>query len=282
MIYKKDANFPYPLLTNTSTSYESSEFTLDVDLKENTNSYMFVLDYEIDSEFVKKQLEEKKAKLILVIQSRDNKFFPLNYGEKVVEIKRSRISLNKRTTIQLLIQANEEISLAENDELSSFYDALKQELVIPRHGIVGFSNLVLFDGSDPKPLDIFEKKLDPTLKSDIRIDLDSDTIVINYKNEALQFVDSSQSNILNNTYVYMGLQKALYRFIMYYGTDEEVVLSEIPVPESGLDFKLYNLMNAKMIERVCLDNVDEVIYAISDKILEKYTNAVRRFYQNGN
>lgn len=282
MIYKKDANFPYPLLTNTSTSYVNSEFTLDVDLKENTNSYMFVLDYEIDSEFVKKQLEEKKAKLILVIQSRDNKFFPLNYGEKVVEIKRSRISLNKRTTIQLLIQANEEILLAENDELSSFYDALKQELVIPRHGIVGFSNLVLFDGSDPKPLDIFEKKLDPTLKSDIRIDLDSDTIVINYKNEALQFVDSCQSNILNNTYVYMGLQKALYRFIMYYGTDEEVVLSEIPVPESGLDFKLYNLMNAKMIERVCLDNVDEVIYAISDKILEKYTNAVRRFYQNGN
>ena len=32
MIYKKDANFPYPLLTNTSSSYSSSNFILDIEL----------------------------------------------------------------------------------------------------------------------------------------------------------------------------------------------------------------------------------------------------------
>lgn len=282
MIYKKDANFPYPLLTNTSSSYENCEFTIDIDLKENTNSYVFLLEYEIDSEFVKQLLEKKQAQLILVIQSKDNRFFPISYGDKNVEIKRSRISLNKRTTIQLLIQAKEEISLKQNDELSGFYEALKEELSIPRHAIVGFSNLVIFEGSNAKPLDIFEKKVDPALHSDIRIDLSSETIIINYKNENLQFVDSSQSGVLNNTYVYMGLQKALYRFIMRYGKDDVVTLSEINAPEDGLDFKLYNLMNAKMVQEVMFDNVDEVIYNISDKILEKYSNAVRRLYNNGN
>ena len=39
MIYKKDANFPYPILTNTSNSYENCNFTLEVNLEENTNDY---------------------------------------------------------------------------------------------------------------------------------------------------------------------------------------------------------------------------------------------------
>ncbi|MDO5292897.1 MAG: hypothetical protein Q4F05_09120 [bacterium] len=282
MIYKKDANFPYPLLTNTSNSYENCEFTLDVQLQENTNSYLFTIDYTIDSEFVKQMLERNKAKLILVIQSKDNRFFELNYGESKVEINRSRISLNKRTTIQLLIQAKEEISLSENEELSPFYTLLKDELSIPKHGIVGFSNLVIFEGSNEKPMDLFEKKLNPSLSSDIRIDLSSETIIINYKNESLQFSDSSHSGALNNTYVYMGMQKALYRFILTYGEDGVVTLAEISIPEDGLDFKLYNLMNAKMVDELAFDNIDEVIYTISDKILEKYANAVRRLYQSGN
>ena len=35
MIYRKDANFPYPVLTNTSNSYDASNFILDVNLQEN-------------------------------------------------------------------------------------------------------------------------------------------------------------------------------------------------------------------------------------------------------
>ena len=52
MIYKKDANFPYPLLTNTSNSYERCNFILDVNLDENTNNYRFEINYEIDSPFI--------------------------------------------------------------------------------------------------------------------------------------------------------------------------------------------------------------------------------------
>ena len=49
MIYKKDVNFPYPLLTNTSNSYDGCNFILDVNLDENTNNDRFQINYEIGS-----------------------------------------------------------------------------------------------------------------------------------------------------------------------------------------------------------------------------------------
>ena len=79
----------------------------------------------------------------------------------------------------------------------------------------------------------------------------------------------------------MGLQKALYRFIVNNSEDhEEVDLDEIEPPSDGLDFKLYNLMRKKKISELNIENIDEVIYSISDKMLEKYTAAVRRALKN--
>ena len=283
MIYKKDANFPYPVLTNKSTSYGNSHFDLDVSLEENVNNYRLNIEYYIDSDFINELLIDGQAQLVLVIQSKDNKFFNLELGEKYKEIPKSRISLNKRTTIQLLIQAKEDISFENNHDLSEFYDEFKAEIKVPKNSILGFSNTVIFDGSTVKPLELFEKKLDTTLKSDIKIELGNETIIINYKNENLQFIDSAKSSTLNNPYIYMGLQKALYRFILNNGKEaEEVDLDEIDPPENGLDFKLYNLMKKKMVKEVNMDNIDEVIYLISDKIIEKYTAAVRGMYSNGN
>lgn len=283
MIYKKDANFPYPLLTNTSNSYENCDFILDVNLQENINNYRFEINYDIDSLFITGLLEKGQAQLVLVIQSKDNKFFYLNLGDKAKEISKSRISLSKRTTIQLLIRSREEITFKDNNDLSSFYEEFKDEIVVPKNSILGFSNSVIFEGSNTKPLELFEKKVNPNIKSDIKIELSSETIIINYKNEELQFNDSPASATLNNPYVYMGLQKALYRFIVNYSEDgEEVDLEAIDIPTDGLDFKLYNLMRKKMIYELNIENIDEVIYSISDKILEKYAAGVRRLYLNGN
>lgn len=110
MIYKKDANFPYPILTNTSNSYDNCSFILDINLEENTNEYIFEINYDITSPFIEKLLQNGQATLILIIQSKDNKFFNLEYGQKTKSISKSRISLSKRTTIQLFIQSNEEIN----------------------------------------------------------------------------------------------------------------------------------------------------------------------------
>ena len=279
MIYKKDANFPYPLLTNTSTSYPSSEFLFDVDLHENTQNYCIIIDYEISSDFILKLLQQKKAQLVLVVQSKDNKFYYLDQHQNMVEIPKSRISLSKRTNLQLQLLAKEDISFEDNEELNLFYDAVKSEIIVLKNSILGFSNPVTFDGSQAKPLELFEKKLDPQLKSEIKIELGSETIIIHYKNENFQFIDSPKSSVLNNVYVYMGLQRALTQFIMNHSQDgEEIDLDEIDVPENGLDLKLYNLMRKKMIERVSFDNIDEVIALISDRILEKFTTAVRGMY----
>lgn len=278
MIYKKDANFPYPLLTNTSSSYSNSNFILDIELEENTQGYRFEIKYDLDSDFMLKLLESEKAQLILVVQSRDNKFYNIELGKNFIVIHKSRISLSKRTIVQLLIKSNEEINFKDNDDLNAFYDEFKSEIIVPKNSILGFSNTVTFEGSTNKPLELFEKKVDPDLKSDIDIELASETIIIKYKNDSLQFTDSPISQTLNNAYVYMGLQKALYRFVINNGEDGEVDLDEIDVPENGLDLKLYNLMKKKMVNEVSLENIDSVIYLISDKILEKFTTAVRGLY----
>lgn len=283
MIYKKDANFPYPILTNTSNSYDNCSFILDINLEENTNEYIFEIKYDITSPFIEKLLKNGQATLVLIIQSKDNKFFNIEYGQKTKSISKSRISLSKRTTIQLFIQSNEEINFKNNYDLSSFYEAFKDEIYVPKNSILGFSNSVVFDGSTNKPLELFEKKVNPNLKSDVKIEFCSETIIINYKNEALQFTDLPQSSTFNNPYVYMGLQKALYRFIVNNSEDHESVdLDEIEPPNDGLDFKLYNLMRKKKISELNIENIDEVIYSISDKMLEKYTAAVRRLYSDGN
>ncbi len=283
MIYKKDANFPYPLLTNTSNSYDGCNFTLDIELNENTYEYIFQINYDIESDFVKKLIRENKAQLVLVVQSKDNKFFNLSLNEKIKTIPKNRISLIKRTTIQLLIQSKEEINFKENNDLNTFYGSIKDQINVPKHSILGFSNSVMFDGSTAKPLELFEKKVDPNLKSEVKVELGSETIIINYKSDELQFIDSPVSSTINNIYVYMGLQKALYRFVNTYGQeDEEVDLEELDLPTDGLDLKLYRLMKSKMIKSVSLENIDEVICSITDRILEKYTSAVRGLYSNGN
>lgn len=283
MIYKKDANFPYPLLTNTSNSYDGCNFTLDIELNENTYEYIFQINYDIESDFIKKLIRENKAHLVLVVQSKDNKFFNLSLNEKIRTIPKNRISLSKRTTIQLLIQSKEEINFKENNDLNIFYGSIKDQINVPKHSILGFSNSVMFDGSTAKPLELFEKKVDPNLKSEVKVELGSETIIINYKSDELQFIDSPVSSTINNIYVYMGLQKALYRFVNTYGgEDEEVDLEELDLPTDGLDLKLYRLMKSKMIKNVSLENIDEVICSITDRILEKYTSAVRGLYSNGN
>ncbi|MDO4927438.1 MAG: hypothetical protein Q3980_17540, partial [Turicibacter sp.] len=203
-------------------------------------------------------------------------FYDVKLKEDQITIPKTRLSLSKRTTLQLLIQAVGDVNFAANEDLASFYDDIKEDITVSKHSVLGFSNCVIFDGSANKPFDLFEKKLNPDLKSEIAIDLGSETIIINYKSEELQFNDSSLSGTLNNPYIYMGLQKALYRFIINYGKDDQVYLDDIPLPpEDGLDFKLYNLMQSKMVTELNTENIDEVISKISDKILNKFTSAVR-------
>lgn len=284
MIYKKEANFPFPVLTNLSPSYRSSHFILeDVELNENTEYYKFDINYSIDSDFIKTMLDRGRAELILVIQSKDSKFFKLYGGNRSIKIKKSRISLNKRTSIQLHIMAKEDIGFYENMELSDFYESFRSEIIVPKYSILGFSNIVIFEGSSEKPFELFEKKVDPKLKSAIKIELGPETIIINYRDEKLQMTNIPKSNALNNLYVYLGLQKALYQFIVNNGQEGEIdELDRIEMPSNQLDLKLYQLLKAKMINSLSVDTIDEAIYSTTEKLIEKYADAVEELSLSGN
>ena len=53
MIYRKEANFPYPVLANTSYTYLENYFHLDVSVNDSVDLYYFNFTYESDSEFMK-------------------------------------------------------------------------------------------------------------------------------------------------------------------------------------------------------------------------------------
>ena len=282
MIFSKNAIFPYPVLKNELDDYTENIFNLEVDLKDNTNEFIFEITYEIGSDYIKNLIYTKKAALFLVIRAKDNKFFRVENNSKV-SIPKNRISLDNRTSIQLIIRAEEQIDFQDNNDLTDFYTGIKTKISIDKHCLLGLSNVVIFDGSMRKPFDIFEKRISSDLNSDIKIEVGSETIIIEYKHEDYQFVTSPNSSILNYPYIYMGMQKALMKMIKEKSDDgESLDFNDMEMPEEPLYAKLYNLLKSKGIDGVDINNIDEVIYKSSDRILEKFSNVIKGLNENGN
>lgn len=280
MIYKKDANFPYPILTNTSNAYNNAKFHLVIGLDEIGNDYCFEPQYDISSEFIKSQIQSENASLILVVQNKDTKFYEMDQDQKFIKIPRERISIKEKTSIQLLIKAKEDISFINNEDLSDFYGKFKESILVPKNSILGLSNIITLNVIK-KPQELFEKKIDPNLKGPFEIELSNETIILKFKNENYQFVDIPNNRDLNNAYIREGLGRAVINFVINNGEENVVEIDEIDPPEVELDFKLYNLMKSRNIKEVSLENIDEVVNIIGNNIIEKFTNAVRGLY-NGN
>ena len=272
MIYTKKANFPYPILMNFTDDYIDPEFELDVNIKDNMKEFILEIDWKISSKFIKNLIKKEKASLILIIKSRDNQFYKLNNKQHLqIEIPKRKLSINARTVMQLMIQVNEDMDYSKNDDLNSFYNEIKSQIHIQRGNVLGFSNTVIFDGSQNKPFDLFERKIDKNIKSDVEFRLGNETIIIVYRDEQFQF---------NYPYIYMGLQKALMSFILHENNniDEEILIDEMEPPENPLESKLYNLMRSKNITELSVDNIDEVIYQISDNLIMRYQDIVRGLF----
>lgn len=282
MIYKKDANFPYPILSSTSFSYEDSDFTMKVSFEEDGDHYRFKMTPTLSSPFIEDLLATKQAYYLLVIQSKDTKFFSLQPDHLVVDIHKKRMSLSSRTSMQLHIVAKTEICFSQNEELNAFYAPLKHSIIVRPHAMLGYSNIVTFEGSMKNPFDLFQKRLDPSLKSAIKFELGSESIILHFRDEETQFQAMPKANAFLNPYLYTGLHIALDRFIKTYAEDEEdvVELAQITPPDDLLDFKLYNLMINKSVEELSVGNIDEVISRISNQIIEKYVKAVKEMAVN--
>lgn len=282
MIYKKDANFPYPMLSSNTFAYEESDLTVKIEFEENGDKYRFKIVPNLTSEFIKHLLNTEMAGYVLVIQSKDTKFFPLKLDNLQVELNRNRMSLSSRTSIQLHVVSKTNVNFSNNMELNSFYNSMKQSINVSRNTMLGFSNIVTFEGGMKKPADLFEKRLNPQLKSAIKFELGSECIVISFREEKFQFQTMAKSSDFLNPYLYTGLYIALTRFITTYSEEKEdiVELSQITEPEDLLDFKLYHLMVNKMVTELSSENIDEVIARISHQLIEKYADSVKELAIN--
>lgn len=280
MIYKKEASFPYPVLSNTTTSYKEHDFVLDVvNLIEQEDLYSFTFSYEITSSFINQLLSQGMVHIILVIQSQDSFFKILRKGETVVSVPQNRLSLGSRTSMQLLIQSMEEISFSECDELGNFYAGIKEEITVEKNNLIGYSNVVTFEGSENKPLELIERKIDPSLTSAFKVELGPSTIILVFKDEKYQLGGILRNNSIMNMYIYEGLSRALYKFIQDNQSSAEneefIELNSLSEQSTALNQKLLDLMLNKGIEEIDLESIDKVISVISDNIIEKFVYSIR-------
>lgn len=283
MIYNKDAVFPYPVLSRTVHSYQENYFTFDVNVTDEDDvSYDFSLEYHISSPFLIKLLIEEKATLMLIVQSGDNYFERLPYGQKVVNLKKKRLSLSKRTKLQLHIQSLETISFEEANDLSTFFKEHKDQIEVKSHSLLAYSDEVVFESSEVKPVDLFEQSIKKELNVPFRVDLTSETIMLVFQDEELSLKDASVKKDLRNMYFYLGLNRALTEFIESYIEDEEFIALESIDPNKGLHRKLKELMVSKGITELDPEKIDETIQKMSDKIVEKYVIGIKEIVENGN
>lgn len=281
MIFDKESTFPHPILSKFTDDYEDKIFVLKVGVQDGGDHYAFKIEYKLDSKFIINALNKNQANLYLLVQSKDSKFYKLeNKNDQILPISKNRISLNKRTSFQLVIMTTEILSFKSNKDLHKFYLKERENIYIDKFGVLAISNVEKFNGDLKKPYELFEKKVDPNIKSEIKIEFGSETIIIVYRDVEYQYNKHRRKNSLNNHYVYMGLQRALLRFLRS-NTEkdqEEIYINDIDEPVDKLDLKLLNLMKVKGVLLLNHENIDEVIAKISDKIISKHYYAIEETF----
>lgn len=273
MIFKKDVNFPYPVLSPFTSDYKDSYFGINVDLEDHDSMYKFKVKMKLECRFLEELISAKRAKMFLVVESQDVKFYEFN-GQDIV-VNKNRISLSKRTFFQMYISTIKRVPMRDNVFLDEFYDDKKTKMFLDAGSVLAISNVEKFDGDLKKPFDLFEKMVDANIKSDIKIELGTELIMIKYKTPELQYKNMRRRNTLNNHYVYLGLQKALMLMIKDLGENDELLIENLDDVDNKVYRKIQNLLKVKRVANINYENLDEVIYKISDRILEKHTIAVK-------
>ncbi|MFD2727825.1 hypothetical protein [Enterococcus camelliae] len=283
MIYTKDAVFPYPILSNTSTSYTENDFKLDVFIIDETKTtYTFRLSYFLSSYFLQNQVTLGNARYYLIIQSNDNLVVPLNGDQREITIQKSRLSLTSRTKIQLQILSERPINFAHAEELNSFYKKIRAQIELRKNTLLGYSNVVEFIGDDPKALDLFEQGINEDLPTDFTIKLNDECINLQFRTKELALDSLAINKNVKNMYLYIGLERALREFVNAYQNSNELVeLDNMATIEKPLHEKLKSLMLNKYLHEISYDQVDDVIQKIAPDLIEKYTESIKELSKNG-
>lgn len=276
MIYDKEASFPYPILTNKTEHYTDSYFSFEINLfDDDSKNYYFEVTYEIGPRFIRQLLDKKEIKMVLILESEDSKYVQITKTNQKITVPKTKFSLQKRTKFQLLLNASKDISMAECDELNDFYNLLKDEIVIPKGSLIGYSNVETYLGEETKSLILFEYIIEESSAIPFEVKLTNDTIVLIFNSN--EYIQVPNNNLLN-MYLYVGLSTALESFIRENDSnnEEEIELSSLSQNQStDLNQKLLDLMNNKNVEYLGYENLDEVINKISDQIIEKFGQSIQ-------
>lgn len=282
MIYTKNASFPYPILSLDNDSYIDNTIELDIEnIERIDNNYIINYSTLINSQFIKNLLNDKKAAMILVISETDSKIFEINNNEGSIKIPSSRINLNNKFDAQLQIHAKENISFLLCDELNDFYTNFKGMIEAERYAILGYSNLVTMEAISNNPIDLFEYDIDENLDEDFRIKIDSnsETILLVFKNKRIMFDNQFSSHSLLNMYYYIGLCRAFEYLIdqtlldVYNDNEEGIFVRDID-RDNVLFNKLAILLEDKNIDYIKKEDIDKVIYYLSPNLIGNFVKEV--------
>ncbi len=285
MIYNKDVAFPYPVLTNSNNGYIDSSFDFDIsDLYDDGKNYIFYIIYKIENKFIESLINEGKAIIVFIARAQDNYFKKLEANQTKIIIPKSKISLFNRTTIQLHIQSLEEITMTNCDELTPFYDKYKDKIILSKNVLLGYSNLVKYQGSEYSSLELFKRSIKPEYQSAFEVELNEDSIILKFNDHKYAISNDSSGNLIN-MYLYVGLSRALYAFIVNNNFEREEFIELESLSEhqmNNLDSKLLSLMLNKGIKEIDYESIDSIIDKISNKMIEKYVNSIERInnYEN--
>lgn len=275
MIFNKDVTFPYPVLTSFNEDYPAAEFNLYLDFEIIDDYYQFKVNYALTSPFLMELIESNKAIFKCVIRSHDSRIFTYNPINPYIKIPRNRISLAKKVYVQLSIVTMQEISFSNNEDIDPYYKRVRDKILIPKNHILALSDISNFNGELKEPFKLFNYSIDKELKTDISFELSKEMIHIRLKDNNYLYQKGQRTNALNYHYVYMGLQKALAKFIFNNGDgSDSVILDEMEAGQTLLDDKLLIYMQNKGVSEISMDSIDNVIYQITDRVMQKHNNAI--------
>lgn len=281
MIYNKEASFSYPIFAENNNSYKNPVFNFDVtNLSATDDEYIFTLEYDLNSNFLKELINNGHASLVFIINTTDNFFVKLDPGQKIITISNKRLSLNTRATIQLQIQAERTIEFNDADGLNQFYELFKENVFVDKYALLGYTQRVTYTNPDKYPIDLFRYQVDADLPHDFEIELTPNDIVMKVRINRYLFPNIVNRNSMLNMYIYVGLSRALNQFIRNNiqktnGEEEaEIWLDTLSNTDSILNEKLLELMKDHNVEYISYENIDEVIHQISDRIVDKFVNNI--------
>lgn len=276
MIFNKEVVFPYPVLSPFNDDYPEAAFNCTVEFIEHPNeeTYEFLIGFEITSKFLKGTLEKNQAKIMVIIQSKDSKIY--DFIGKSIMIPKNRISLRKRTSIQLMLVAESDISFASNNDLHPIYRDYRHNIEVLKNQVIALSKVERFDGDLKKPYELFKYNINDKLDTEIQFELNSEVIVINLKDG--KYLYPGKPKEINYHYVYIGLERALTQFILQYCEEQDfnINLNDLEPPVKELDLKIYNLLRSKSIESIDLESLDKIIHQMTDRLVETHYRAIEK------